>query len=153
MLASKADDSSCFAGASCSCADSGNENATSRKIKTSPVTIRVFNLCSSYNCLCFNVFNKVNIKNKVNVKYKTKNNITDDKEFFLSTKNHMKTKNSSMRNLRLSATRLCMILDSGSRFCPRKKIAMLIKVIAPNIDAATAASFVLNPIIKRLLAT
>jgi hypothetical protein len=149
-LASKAGASSCLTG-SC-CAESGKEIAPSRKIKMSPVTIRVFKISSSYNYLCFSVFNITNIKNKVNVKYKTKNNITDVNDVFLSTKNQKKTKNSSRMNLRLTATRLCMTFESGSFCCPLKKIARLIKTRTPKTDAATAASLVLNPMMKMLLA-
>jgi hypothetical protein len=71
---------------------------------------------SSYNCLVFSVFNITKIKNNVNVKYKTKNNITDDIEVFLSTKNQKKTNMSSRMNLRLMATRVCITLESGSFF-------------------------------------
>lgn len=57
----------------------------------------------------FNVFNIMNIENKVNTKYKTKNNNTDDNPVFLARINQMNTKKSSRRNLRLTATRLCMV--------------------------------------------
>jgi hypothetical protein len=87
----------------------------------------------------------------VNVKYKTKNNITDDNPVFLAIKNQKKTKTSSMRNLRLTETRVCMTFESGSLDCPLKKRAMHVNMIAIKTDDAIATSRVLNPALNRLL--
>jgi hypothetical protein len=87
----------------------------------------------------------------VNVKYKTKNNITDDNPVFLEIKNQKKTKTSSMRNLRLTETRVCMTFESGSLDCPLKKRAMHVNMIAIKTDDAIATSRVLNPALNRLL--
>jgi len=89
-----------------------------------------------------------NIKNKVNVKYKTKNNITDVNPDFLVIKNQKKTKTSSRRNLRPTATRVCITFESGSRVCPLKKIARHVKTIPAKIMLASAASRFLNPMLK-----
>lgn len=87
----------------------------------------------------------------MNVKYKTKNNITDDNPVFLATKNQKKTNKSSIRNLRLTDTRLCMTLESGSFDCPLKKTAMQMNMIVIKTDDAIAASRDLNPALNRLL--
>lgn len=49
------------------------------------------------------------IENNVNVKYKTKNNTTDGNSVFLATKNQIKARASSRRNLRVTDTRLCIV--------------------------------------------
>lgn len=87
----------------------------------------------------------------MNVKYKTKNNITDDNPVFLAIKNQKKTKTSSMRNLRLTETRVCMTFESGSFDCPLKKRAMDMNMMAIKTDDAIATSRVLNPALNRLL--
>jgi hypothetical protein len=86
----------------------------------------------------------------VNVKYKTKNNIKDDNPVFLAIMNQKKTKISSMRNLRLTETRVCMTFESGSFVCPLKKMVMHMKTIAIKTDEAIATSRVRNPALKRL---
>jgi hypothetical protein len=87
----------------------------------------------------------------VNVKYKTKNNITDDNPDFLAIKNQKKTKISSMRNLRLTETRLCITFKSSSLDCPLRKTAILINIIVIKPAVRIATSRVLNPGLKRLL--
>jgi len=59
-----------------------------------------------YNDLFFSVFNITHIENNVSVKYITKNNKTEVIEVFLATKNQTSANNNSIRNFRLTETRL-----------------------------------------------
>jgi hypothetical protein len=90
--------------------------------------------------LLFRVFNIISTENKVNDKYKTKNNITDDNPVFLAIKNQMNANISSVRNLMLTATRLCMIWLAGSLFWPLKKIIRTKRLIRVKIADATPMS-------------
>jgi hypothetical protein len=76
----------------------------------------------------------------VNVKYKTKNNNTDDNPVFLARINQMNTKKSSRRNLKLTATRLCMVWLSGFFNCPLKKMIRVIPAISAKNSDNKAAS-------------
>jgi len=86
----------------------------------------------------------------VNVKYKTKNNKTEDKPVFLATKNQANANISSIRNLRLIETRVCMVWPAGSLLCPLKKIIKIRRLI--NIKPADTAtiSVKLNSILTYL---
>jgi hypothetical protein len=59
-----------------------------------------------YNDLFFSVFNITHIENNVSVKYITKNKKTEVIEVFLATKNQISANNNSIRNFRLTETRL-----------------------------------------------
>lgn len=73
------------------------------------------------------------IENKVNVKYITKNIKTDGNDFFLATTNQRRASINSSKNLRLIATRLCMVWLPGSFVWPLKKIIRVIIVIVVNM--------------------
>jgi len=95
--------------------------------------------------------------NKVNNKYKTKNNKTAGKPVFLAIKIQPKANTSSISNLRLIATRLCIVWLEGSFVWPLKKIinvriAMIVKpaettVISPNFRPAGIYFVIKNPAI------
>lgn len=70
----------------------------------------------------FNVFSIIVTKTKVNAKYKTKNNMTDEIPVFLAIKNQMTANKSSIKNLRLKETRVCIVWLPASLFCPLKKM-------------------------------
>jgi hypothetical protein len=84
----------------------------------------------------------------VNVKYKTKNNNTDVIPVFLAIKNQMNTNTSSMRNLRLTETRLCMVWLSGSFVCPLKKMKSVRSDRSAKAKDNNAASIKTIPMLK-----
>jgi hypothetical protein len=75
-----------------------------------------------YNVLFFNIFNMNNTVNNESVKYITKNAKTEDSEFFLKIKNQRSASTISSSSLTETATRVCMVLESGSPDCPLRKI-------------------------------
>jgi hypothetical protein len=84
-----------------------------------------------YKDLFLNIFNMANIVNKVSAKYITKNTITPVMELFLRIINQKSPMIISNRNLRLKATSVCIVWDSGSRVCPLRKI----KIVRADMDA------------------
>jgi hypothetical protein len=90
-------------------------------------------------------------ENKVNVKYKTKNNKTADKPVFLAIKNQANANSSSIRNLRLIATRLCMVWLAGSLLCPLKNIIKARSAIRVNPAETAVISVKLKSILIYLI--
>ncbi|MFH0841758.1 MAG: hypothetical protein V1903_03965 [Bacteroidota bacterium] len=81
----------------------------------------------------------------MNVKYKTKNNITDDIPVFLPKKNHRNANMSSVRNLRLMASRVCMVWLPNSLSRPLKNIMSAKKVMRVNPAEDRMISLYSNP--------
>jgi hypothetical protein len=78
----------------------------------------------------------------VSVKYITKNIKTDVRDVFLEIKNHARASIISSRNLRLTATRVCMVPESGSRVRPLKKIMRVMAEITEKSKERMTISFV-----------
>jgi hypothetical protein len=64
------------------------------------------------------VFNIKNIENKEKAKYSTKKIITEGTEFFLETKNQIRARTISARNLIPRAARICKVWLSLSLLLP-----------------------------------
>jgi hypothetical protein len=84
----------------------------------------------------------------VSVKYKTKNITTADASVFLITINQIKAKTISSRNLTDIDTSVCMVVLSGSRNCPLKKMKSCKKFISRNSVARTMKSEKLKGVFK-----
>jgi len=67
--------------------------------------------------------------NKVNVKYITKKEISAPLYVFLKIKNQTSAIIRSSRNLRLTATRVCIVWESGSLVSPLKNIIRVVTEI------------------------
>jgi hypothetical protein len=95
-----------------------------------------------YKDLVLNTFNITNSVNKVSVKYITKNIKTDVRDVFLEIKNHARASIISSRNLRLTATRVCIVPESGSRVRPLKKIMRVMAEITEKSKERMTISFI-----------
>jgi hypothetical protein len=95
-----------------------------------------------YKDLVLNTFNITNSVNKVSVKYITKNIKTDVRDVFLEIKTHARASIISSRNLRLTATRVCIVPESGSRFRPLKKIMRVIAEITEKSEERMTISLI-----------
>jgi hypothetical protein len=74
----------------------------------------------------------------VSVKYITKKIKTDVRDVFLEIKNHARASIISSRNLRLTAARVCIVPESGSRVRPLKKIMrVMAEITEKNKDRMT----------------
>jgi hypothetical protein len=96
--------------------------------------------------LFFSVFTITITEKKVNVKYRIKNNTTDDNPVFLTIKNQINTNISSIRNLLLIETRLCIVWLAGSLTCPLKKIKSVKNARRENTNDSTAISVKCKPV-------
>jgi hypothetical protein len=76
----------------------------------------------------------------VNVKYRTKNRKTYVREFFLLIKNHSSASTISSRNLRLKATRVCIVPESGSLVLPLRKIIRVTTAIKEKKNESVRTS-------------
>ena len=95
-----------------------------------------------YKDLVLNIFNITNSVNKVSVKYITKNIKTDVRDVFLEIKNHTRASIISSRNLRLTATRVCIVPESGSRVWPLKKIRRVMTEITEKSNERMTISLI-----------
>ena len=71
--------------------------------------------------------------------------MTEDIAVFLARKNQIATNASSIRNLRLTETRVCIVWLTGSFNWPRKKIINVIREIRENTTDTRITSGNLNP--------
>ena len=72
----------------------------------------------------------------MNVKYITKNAITSVADVFLRIINQISPSIISSRNLRLTATRVCRVCESGSFDLPRRKmIRVTVEMIENRVDS------------------
>ena len=69
----------------------------------------------------------------MSVKYITKNIKTDARDVFLEIKNQTRASIISSRNLRLTETRVCMVLESGSLVWPLKKMMRVMTEITKRV--------------------
>lgn len=88
----------------------------------------------------FRVFNIKPMENKESVKYKTKKINMCWNVFFLKTKNQISAKIMSSRNLRVIATRLCIVWLSGSLVWPRRNMNTVISAINEKTNDKIAIS-------------
>jgi hypothetical protein len=95
-----------------------------------------------YKDLVLNTFNITNSVNKVSVKYITKNIKTDARDVFLEIKTHARASIISSRNLRLTATRVCIVPESGSRRWPLKKIRRVMTEITEKSNERMTISLI-----------
>ena len=77
----------------------------------------------------------------MSVKYITKKIKTDARDVFLEIKNHARASIISSRNLRLTATRVCIVPESGSRVRPLKKIMRVMAEITEKRKERMTISF------------
>lgn len=84
----------------------------------------------------------------MNVKYKTKNNNTEGNPVFLAIINQKNINISSIRNLELTETRLCIVWVAGSLFCPLKKMTSTRRASKENTIESTAISVKCKAVLK-----